>query len=96
MIAQEAGGSVMVSRDRTRRRRDERDLHWPTLLRHSRLEPRYMQTTTKVTIPSSSPSFIFLPIHPFIQEESSLDVQKPIAREFYDSIMRIYSSGLDE
>jgi len=38
--------------------------------------------------PYSYPLFLHVsrPIHPFTQEESSLDVQKRIAREFYDTV----------
>jgi len=58
---------------------------WPALPGHPRRsrdrgtssEPRLDAKLTCISHPS---------IHPFTQEESSLDVQKRIAREFYDTV----------
>ena len=90
MIAQEAGGFVTGSRDAahdgvvteailTGRRY--------LVVRSVPATPVRADRAYRSNITSYFPLYTFVPhIHPFTQEESSLEVQKRIAREFYDTV----------
>jgi len=67
-----------LQRCTARRRHDGRDADWPALSLHP------WRGGDRGTC--GSPEFDVSPTNSFIQEESSLDVQKRITRQFYDTV----------